>query len=287
MARLTPKDLISDNLELISLPGIVTRINEMVDDPHSSAADIGSLVGEDPALTTRLLRVVNSSLFSFPSQIETISMAITILGTRQLRDLVLATAVIDRFHNLTNDVVDMETFWCHSVTTAIAARTLSSHLKVRNCERFFVMGLLHDIGKLAMYVSHPDASRQVIELTSEKDLDTSQPERSVFGFTHADVGAELIRQWKLPESLYEPILYHHNPIRATQYKKETAIVHVADVVANDLQTPISPDDDIPVDNIALVTTLGLNTDFLGQLHEKVYSQLDQSLQVIYYDRKAA
>ncbi|MDH5181682.1 MAG: HDOD domain-containing protein, partial [Gammaproteobacteria bacterium] len=226
MATLKPRDLITANLHLVSLPDVVLRINEMVEDPNSNAAEIGSLIAEDPALTARLLRVVNSSLFGFPSQIDTISMAITILGTRQLRDLVMATAVVDQFHDLTNEVVDMETFWCHSVTTAVAARTLSAYLKVRNTERFFVTGLLHDIGKLVMYVSHPDASKQVIELTGEKTLDTSQLEQSVFGFSHADVGAELLRAWKLPDSLIEPTMYHHRPIRATHYKNETAIVHV-------------------------------------------------------------
>ncbi|MDH5409450.1 MAG: HDOD domain-containing protein, partial [Gammaproteobacteria bacterium] len=236
-------------------------------------------------LTLRLLKVVNSPLYGFPSKIDTISMAITILGTRQLRDLVLATTIVNRFQSLTNDVVNMETFWCHSICSAIAARALSTELKSNNIERFFVAGLLHDIGKLVMFLGYPDASKQVIELAADNVVDTSSLEKSIFGFTHGDVGAELLRQWNLPESLVEPVHYHHHPIRATHYKTETAVVHIADGIANDLQTPISCDDDHPVLEIAW-TMLGLKPDIMDRLHETVYEQLDPSLQLLYYEQVA-
>lgn len=285
MSKLTARDLIDDSLELVSLPDVVHRINLMVDDPASSAADIGQLVSEDPALTARLLKVVNSPMFGFPSQIDTVSMAITILGMRQLRDLVLATAVIARFHNSTDAVVDMETFWCHSIATAISARNLSLHLKVNNSERFFVSGLLHDIGKLVMYMTHPDASHQVIELSAEPGIDKAGIEKSIFGFGHEEVSAELLAHWKLPEILIEPARYHHHPIRATRFPIETAVVHIADAIANNIQAPISIDDDNPIEEITW-SIIGLNPDILERLHEEVYEILDGSLKVMFYDQVA-
>jgi len=285
MSKLTAKDLINDTLELVSLPDVVHRINLMVDDPNSSAADIGELLSEDPALTARLLKVVNSPMFGFPSRVDTISMAITILGTRQLRDLVLATAVVGRFHNLSDEVVNMEDFWNHSICTAIAARTISLHLKENNNERFFVAGLLHDIGKLVMYLTHPDASTQVIELSAESDFDKASVEKSIFGFGHEDVSAELLSFWQLPESLIEPARFHHHPIRATRFPKETAVVHIADAIANNIQTPISLDDDLPIQDITW-SILGLEPQILERLHEDVYNILDGSLQVLYYEQVA-
>jgi len=285
MSKLTAKDLISDSLELVSLPDIVHRINLMVDDPNASAADIGRLISEDPAITTRLLRVVNSPLYGFPSKIDTVSMAITILGTRQLRDLVLATTVVGNFHNLTDAVVDMEIFWCHSICSAVAARTISQHLKANNTERFFVAGLLHDIGKLVMYLTHPDASHQVIELSMEPGINKATIEQSIFGFSHAEVSAELLKQWQLPDSLVEPARYHHHPIRATLFPTETAVVHIADTIANNIQTPISMDDDNLIENIVW-STLGMESSMLEHLHEEVYKVLDASLQVMYYEQVA-
>lgn len=285
MSKLTVKDLINDSLELVSLPDVIHRINLMVEDPNSSAADIGRLISEDPTLTVRLLKVVNSPMFGFPSRIDTISMAITILGTRQLRDLVLATAVVGEFNNLTDEVVDMETFWCHSICTAVAARTISQHLKTNNSERFFVAGLLHDIGKLVMYITHPDASHQVIELSAEPGIDQSSVEISIFGFSHEDVSAELLNQWQLPESLVEPVRYHHHPIRATHFPTETAVVHIADAIANNIQTPLSLDDDNLVQDISW-SILDLDPDMLERIHEEVYEILDGSLQVLFYEQVA-
>lgn len=285
MSKLTAKELINDKLELVSLPDVVYRINQMVEDPNASAVDIGHQISQDPALTARLLKVVNSPMFGFPSRIDTVSMAITILGTRQLRDLVLATAVVGQFHSLTDEVIDMETFWCHSICTAVAARTVSLHLKTNNSERFFIAGLLHDIGKLVMYLTHPDASHQVIELSAEPNIDKASVEKSIFGFSHADVSAELLSHWQLPESLIEPARHHHHPIRATRYPTETAAVHLAESIANNIQTPVSKDDDNPLHEVTW-SLLGLEASILEQLHEEVYGVLDGSLQVMYYEQVA-
>lgn len=285
MSKLTAKDLIDENLELVSLPDVVHRINLMVEDPNSSAVDIGQLIVEDPALTARLLKVVNSPIFGFPSRIDTISMAITILGTRQLRDLVLATAVVSKFHSLKDEVIPMETFWCHSITAAVSAKIISQHLQENNGERFFVAGLLHDIGKLVMYITHPDASRQVIELADEPGISKNVVERSIFGFSHADVGGELLKQWQLPESLEEAARYHHHPIRATHFGTETAVVHIANAIANNVQSPISYDDDSMIEPIVW-TILGLEANLLERIHEEVYEVMDASLQAMYYSQVA-
>jgi len=284
-SMLTPNELISKNINLLSLPQTAIRINEMVSNPNSTAADIGDIVSQDPALTARLLRVVNSAFYTFPSQIDTISMAITVLGTRQLRDLVITTSVINRFRDIPANVVDMENFWCHSLTTAIAAKNFANHIKISNSDRLFVAGLLHDIGKLVMYITLPDPSRQVIEIAGESQVDSDHVEEAIFGFNHAVLGAELLRQWKLPESLIEPVAYHHIPASAKLYPQETAIVHLANVIANDIQPPISTDDDTMADPLTW-KLLDLDPSLLERLHEEVYQQLDDVLSIFYYTQAA-
>ena len=284
-STLTPQELVQKNINLLSLPETALRINTMVSDPNSTAADIGDIVSQDPALTARLLRVVNSSFYGFPSQVDTISMAITILGTRQLRDLVITTSVINRFRDIPANIINMENFWCHSLTSALAAKNFAHHMKISNSERLFVAGLLHDIGKLVMYIALPDPSRQVVEIAAEPQVDSSRVEEAIFGFTHGQVGGELLRQWKLPESLIEPVAYHHEPTLAKVYPQETAIVHLADVIANDLQPPFSADDDSMADPLAW-EILGLKASLLERLHEEVYLQLDDVLNIFYYTHAA-
>ena len=284
-SMLTPKELISKNINLLSLPQTAIRINEMVSDPNSTAADIGDIISQDPALTARLLRIVNSAFYTFPSQIDTVAMAITVLGTRQLRDLVMTTSVINRFRDIPANVVDMENFWCHSLATAIAAKNFSNHIKISNSDRLFVAGLLHDIGKMVMYITLPDPSRQVIEIAGEPQVDSDHVEEAIFGFNHAALGAELLRQWKLPESLIEPVAYHHIPTSAKLYQQETAIVHLANVIANDIQSPISTDDDSMADPLTW-KLLGLEPSLLERLHEEVYQQLDDVLNIFYYTQAA-
>jgi len=121
MASLCPDDLIRQNIELASLPEIVIRLNQAVDDPYSTAKDISDIISEDPALSARLLRIVNSPFYGFPSQIDTISLAVTIVGTQQLRLLALASSTIRQFANLPNQFVTMETFWRHSFSAAVVA----------------------------------------------------------------------------------------------------------------------------------------------------------------------
>lgn len=285
MSTFTPDDLISDNLELVSLPEIVIRINEMVNDPNCSAADIGDTISQDAALSGRLLKVVNSPFYNFPSKVDTISMAITIVGTRQLRDLVLATAVINKFNAIPDDLVDTHVFWHHNLATASAARTLASRLRIANTERFFVAGLLHDIGKLVMYLTQPELSRKVLELLKNPANDISKLEVSAFGFDHANLGAALLRHWKLPESLIEPTEFHHAPGSARQYKSESAIVHLANAIANKIEPAISCDDDAHIDR-CVWSILGIADTGLDEIINETRSALQHALQVIYYDQAA-
>lgn len=227
-----PHDLLEGTVEITSLPMIFTRINDAVNDPRSSVADIGRIISEDSGLTARLLRIVNSTLYSFPSKIETITRAVTIVGTQQLRDLALATSVMKMFSGVSEDLVNMESFWHHSIGCGITARILATYRREPNVERFFVAGMLHDIGRLLIYMRMADQARAALlrcqssgELLYEVELDE-------LGFDHAAVGGALLQLWKLPASLEEVVTSHHNPRRAQRYPVDTAVIHVADIIAH-------------------------------------------------------
>lgn len=222
--------LVDDSLELASLPAVVVRAMELLHDPNSSASDIGQVIMDDPALSAKLLKIVNSAFYSFPSRIDTISRAITIVGTLEITDLILGSSAVDTFTGLPNELVDMNQFWEHSLYTGVVARVLARQHRAPNTERFFVGGLLHDIGSLVLYNRCPEESRQALALAQ-----TGQPlhlaEQSVFGFDHSDVGALLMEAWNLPEAFAEAARYHHRPNEAHAHPLEAAIIHLADAMA--------------------------------------------------------
>ncbi len=285
MALLNTRDMIDDNLTLFSLPDIALRINQLIDDPSSTADDIAILISQDAALTIRLLKIVNSPFYNFASQVDTVSKAISIIGTRELRDLVMATAVIEKFNKIPDGLASPDKFWRHNIACATAARTIAKQLKIKNSERLYIAGLLHDIGKLVMYIGSPDLSRQVLELTNQPEVDTSQLEEIAFGFTHGELGAELIREWNLPAIIETTTRFHHNPSKAQEYSVEVSVIHLANKIANLIEVPFAIDDDVPLhDNIWML--LSCDESELAILTEQSNSSYLETVDIIYSQKSA-
>lgn len=224
---MTPRELISDSVDLISLPDVAIQVNQMIDDPRASAADMGQVIASDPALTTRLLKIVNSAFYSFPSKIDTVSRAITVVGVQDLRSLVLATSAVETFSRIPQDLVDMTDFWVRSIQCAIIARLLAKSCRVLQPERLFVAGLLSDIGCLLMYSKQPDACREILQAAGDNRVIVPDLEQEILGFTHADAGGELCRHWGLPQALCESVGCHLNPSAASEFCLDAHLVYMA------------------------------------------------------------
>lgn len=240
---------------LVTLPDVFIRINQLVEDPDSSIADIAKVVSQDPSFTVRLLRVANSPFYGFSSTIDTVSKAVSVIGTGQIRNLALATAVARSFAGLPNDLVSMENFWHHSLYCALVARILAKRVKARRCDAdaVFTAGLLHDIGELVIFNRLPEQAKEALlmVLDSADEFPVYQAERQAIGFDHADVGGELARQWHLPPMLEECIACHHDVQRAQRYPLETAVVHIANILALMAEVDtLDPADVSPVDPLA-------------------------------------
>jgi HD-like signal output (HDOD) protein len=230
---LTPEGLVAPIKDLVTLPEVALRIAQMVDDPKSSAADIGREISKDAALTSRLLRVANSPAFGQHGKIATISRAITVLGVRQVRDLTVGLTAIRTFDGIGNELITMEQFWRQSVLCAVAAGQVAERRKGGRGDTPFVAGLLHDIGHLVLFSRAPAPAREALlmSIDAADDLDLYQCERRVMGFDHGAVGAALAKNWGLPLSLRECIEFHHEPERAQAHPVEVATIHIANSVA--------------------------------------------------------
>lgn len=236
--------------DLVTLPDVFIRINQLVKSPDSTTADIAQAVGQDPAFTVRLLRVANSPYYGLSSTIDTVTKAVAIIGTGQIRNLALSTAVAISFSGLSNKLVSMDNFWRHSLYCGLAARKLARLAGKCDAEALFTAGLLHDIGELVIFNRMPDQAQAslLLVLDSADELALYRAEQQTMGFDHAQVGGELARQWKLPPMLEECIAFHHEIESAKRYPRETALVHIANILAQmaEVQT-LDTDDVAPID----------------------------------------
>jgi HD-like signal output (HDOD) protein len=226
----TADALINKSLELVSPPTTYTQLDSLIRDDNASADDISQVINADPALTTRLLKVVNSPYYGFPSQISTISRAITIVGTSELTQLVLATSVINAFKGIPADLIKMDDFWQHSIACAVTASSIAKKCKLPAAEQFFIAGLLQNIGSLVIYQTVPELAKEAITSALFGNETLYEAERRLLGFDHTEVGEALAKKWRLPAALTETIRHHHTPSEAERFPVETAVIHIADIM---------------------------------------------------------
>jgi len=254
---------------------VYDKLVRVLEHPRSGSADIGHVISEDPSLTARLLKVVNSVLFSFPRPIQTVTQAVTMVGTTQIRDLALATSITTIFRDLPEDLVDLKSFWRHSLACAVVARTIATLRREPNVESFFLCGLLHDIGRLVLYTNAGKEAARALDTSIDTGASLQSCEKAVFTFDHAQVGAVLLDEWRFPAMFREAVRFHHSPSRATTFPVETASVHVADVIVNAAQWGFSGEHKVPPYEAGSWEVLGLEVDLLPGLMETAERQLGE------------
>lgn len=246
---LTPKELVTGSIRLVSLPEVCIRVNEMLDDVAVTAADLGQVISQDTSLTARLLKIVNSSYYGFQSKIETVSRAVTVVGLRELRGLVIAASAVETFSNVPDDVLNKVRFWRHSLYCGVIARLLAEQCHVLHSERLFVAGLLHDIGKLVIAQRFPEETKMITLGAESGESSEFKTEQTLLGFNHADVGGELMKAWTMPETLFESVAYHHTPRRADTGIMETCLIHIANILTDEAEHGLDMKNDSPLQEI--------------------------------------
>ncbi len=272
------RKLIEQSPQISSLPTIFYQINEAVEDPECSFVEIGEIISGDPSLAARLLRIVNSSFFGFPSKIETITHAVTIVGMAQLHDLALATTVVNQFKGVPKDSINMEKFWLHSVATGLAARIIAVYRREPNADRFYLMGMLHDLGRLVLFLNAPEQMQKVMSHYHEEGL-LYDSESHVLGVDHAAVVGMLLEVWRLPEMLQEAVAYHHLPNQSPHYPIAASIVHVADIIAHSMELGSCGEHFVPPLNAKAWEMLDLPTSLLSSIVEQVDRQSIEAVEM--------
>jgi two-component system, cell cycle response regulator len=227
---------IKESDQLPTLSGVASKIITLASDPNTSARDIGNLASKDIALTTKILKVVNSSFFGFSKDITTVNQAVAIMGINAVRNLVLSFSIMDIQANHADDRFDYKKFWEKSLASAVTARIIGNFLKPNISEELFMAGLLQNFGQMLIAKTFPGIYTKINELSAKTDDNILLAEKEVLGTTHCMVGANFAKDWGLADSLLVSTQYHHNPETYTDSNKELNfylnVVHISGLIAD-------------------------------------------------------
>lgn len=272
--------VISDS-ELVCLPQVYLKLQQVLYRDEFSLTEIVDVISLDPAITARLLRMVNSSFFGLAARIETVTHAVNYLGAQQVHDLVLTASIARTFSDLNSPEFDLKRFWNRSVYNAIAARDLATFCNLIDGERLFVSGLLSHIGDLMMFQSIPELTQQALVQSQQSARPLHLCQRDLVGFDYAAVAAELLKNWHLPESLTEAIRYQLEPGDCKSFALEASILHIAGHLGLAFEQAIPIDTIVSeLDHQALKLS-GLTADQLIVIHTQVRKNLDSVRRMLF------
>ena len=257
---------------LISFPDVCIKLNRILDDPEHSRQDVAKLILFDPAMTARILRMVNSAYYSFSAEVKTINHALNMLSTSELKSLVLVSCLVKSMDHLGKNL-DMKKFWKKSVCCGVFAENLAkkSHLYEGEPEEFFICGLILNIGKLLLYYWEPNILDQILYEMRENGRQDHEVEKEYLGFTHADVGSSLAIRWKFPHMVAESIANHHN--YSAEKGPENPVMYSADLICSKMDFDTMEPVDLSELNVQeLVENLNISEEEFAQVMEDSHKE---------------
>jgi len=264
--------------KLFTLPDICLRLRELIDDGEN-VAEISRLIQTDTALTARLLQIVNSALYSFPVQIDSINQAITLIGTEQLYQLALATSAASTFKGVGGRYIKIQQFWSHSLYCALLARLIYKNFVSKDAEILFVTGLLHNIGRLVMLEQVPDVAASALITVNDRQYPW-QRELEVAGFSCAELGAALLTKWNLPENITTAIKYQHQPLIGDEaFVRQASALHIALCFASDFTQTSTDPDFIAAINPEVLQLLAVPVDWVIQQKPTINKQANELMTI--------
>lgn len=266
---------------LPTLPVVADNIIKLTQNPDSTAFDIAEAISRDQALASRVLRTANSAFYGFPRRITTVSYAIVVLGLNNIRNIVLSTAVMDRFSKTRTDaLLDRRDFWKHSLLCGIISQRIADHMGIKTAEEIFMCGLLHDFGKLILDQFFHDEFVEALELSRSENITLMESENRIFGFNHSGVGALVLKKWRLPVSLVKGVEGHHQPDLTVDHFRIASIVHVADYLCRRIGIGSGGDQVIPDLNKKAYKLVGLTSARIKQMSSRITREFHQATEFL-------
>ena len=227
------ESLLAQSPKLSTLPEVYLRVTEQLDDPAVNVQEIGETVQTDPAISTRILTMVNSAYYGMPHKVTTISQAVALLGRDRLKQILIGSVLVNVFTDPEIDSFSLSEFWRHSIKTAIIAKQLAlQHDDVSEPDAIFIAGLLHDLGSLVLASKLPSHFAQIEKF--KRKLGQIEAEQEIIGFDHAELGAALMTQWGLPDLLVACARHHHQSDYSQGFASATRIIYLSNQLSKNL-----------------------------------------------------
>jgi putative nucleotidyltransferase with HDIG domain len=267
--------LIANVKDLPPLPVIVMRAMEMALDPEVSVRNLQQLISQDQALSAKILRIVNSAMYSLRREVSTVSHAVAVLGIDTVRSVIMAASV-ERVFQKAKDL-GTKLMSDHSWGTALAARAIARRVRYANPEEALICGLMHDIGKPVLMQNMKSRYSEIISEVYAGNSNFHQLELLSFGFSHAHVGALLARKWNFPPQLAEAVGYHHNPMSAPSYRQLACIVNLANLFMISMGIGFEKKKDIDLEKQPSTEFLKINNAALVALVSELQAAIQSPL----------
>jgi putative nucleotidyltransferase with HDIG domain len=220
--------LVEEITEIPTLPDIVFKVTEVINDPKSSASDLERTLSHDQAIVSKILKLVNSAYYKRREKIASLGRAIPILGFQNIRNLVFSMSLLE----FSTDEIDMRAFWRHSFATSLIANEIAKHNKIDDMEAAGCAALIHDLGKVILYQHYPGEFIKITSKVSNGDTTFFEAENTAFGVNHAQIGKMLGEKWGFPPSLIAPIEFHHSPMETSEHPTLVAVVYLANIISD-------------------------------------------------------
>ncbi|WP_293745972.1 HDOD domain-containing protein [uncultured Paraglaciecola sp.] len=207
--------------DIFVLPEAVIKVKQLIDDDATSMDDIAEVINYDPAIMSQVLKISNSALYKFPHTITTVTKSIQVIGTRSIYDLVLAYGVANAFKDIDPETIDTEKFWEQAVSCALICKYLAEEINLKEPEKLFVCGLLHNIGELVLVQLNPEVAKKCASISSENTPLMLQ--KKYLSFSYADISSELLKIWGIPNDISQIVSKIHVNEHSAQSEEEKII----------------------------------------------------------------
>jgi putative nucleotidyltransferase with HDIG domain len=273
--------IINEVQKLPTLPAVANKVTKLLKDPTCTAIRVSEVIDKDPSLTIRVLRLVNSAFYSMRTEVTNVRHAVALLGFKTISQMVITISVFDVFKGGYGREFDREGFWKHSIGCAVISQKIAQLSNYAGVDDCFTAGLLHDIGKVVVDQYLHEEMEKVIRLTQEHEISFADAEKEIMGVNHADIGGQVMNNWKIPARIMVAVKYHHTVLEERGNTEDARdpivdIVRLSDIMCKREKIGYTGDSLLPQITEDLYLRLNTSKEAIDLLIESTRDEIEKA-----------